>query len=314
MVEPDHGSVSVRRQCCLLGLSRSGWYGARDRKPSEEDVELMNEIDRLYTKWPWYGSRRIREALWREKGQRVNRKHIQRLMRRMRIAGAMPRRKTSQRCPKHPVYPYLLRGVQIARPDQVWSTDITYVPVGSSFMYLVAVLDWYSRYVLSWELSNTLDSSFCVDVLQTSLLRGKPEIFNTDQGSQFTADAFTSVLRAAEIRISMDGRGRALDNVFVERLWRSVKYEDIYLHAYESVPELYRGLIRYFRYYNEERPHQGLDYRTPGEVYRGEPEWNPEGGRRPWDLLEGGAPAGEGPGGPPEAGTQSTLTFGVGGP
>ncbi len=288
MVEPEHETLSVRRQCCLLGFSRSGWYTARDRQDSQEDVELMNEIDRLYTKWPWYGSRRIREMLRREKGLQVNRKRIQRLMRRMGIAGVMPRRKTSRRCPEHRVYPYLLRGVEVSRPDQVWSTDITYVPVGKGYMYLVAVMDWFSRYVLSWELSNTLDSSFCVEALQRSLLRGKPEIFNTDQGCQFTADAFTSVLSNAGIRISMDGRGRALDNVFVERLWRSVKDEDIYLHAYEAVPELFRGLIRYFRYYNEERPHQGLDYRTPGEVYPGEPEWNSEGGRHPWDLLKGG--------------------------
>jgi len=288
MIEPDHETLSVRRQCCLLGFSRSGWYAARDRQDSVEDVVLMNEIDRLYTKWPWYGSRRIREMLRREKGLQVNRKRIQRLMRRMGIAGVMPRPKTSRRCPEHRVYPYLLRGVEVSRPDQVWSTDITYVPVGSGYMYLVAVMDWHTRYVLSWELSNTLDSSFCVEALQASLLRGKPEIFNTDQGSQFTAQAFTSVLRDAGIRISMDGRGRALDNVFVERLWRSVKDEDIYLHAYETVPELFRGLIRYFRYYNEERPHQGLAYRTPAEAYRGEAGVESRGRPAPLGLDKGG--------------------------
>jgi putative transposase len=245
----------------------------------------MNQIDRIYTDCPWYGSRRIRETL-RRQGRRVNRKRVQRLMRRMGIEGAVPRRSTSRPSPNHPVYPYLLRGVKVERPDQVWSADITYVPVGNGYIYLVAVMDWYSRYVISWELCNSLDSSFCVEALEAALRHGRPVLFNTDQGCQFTAESFVSVLRDAGIQISMDGRGRALDNVFVERLWRSVKHEDIYLRGYETAPELYRGLIRYFHYYNHERPHQGLGYRTPAELYpRGCPDGpsglsNPEGGRR----------------------------------
>jgi len=317
MVDPDHPQLSVRRQCDLLTLNRSGLYAARTRKPSEEDVDLMNRIDEIYTQYPCYGARRIREVL-RRGGVWVNRKRIQRLMRQMGIEGVTPKGNTSKPAPGHRVYPYLLRGLPVERPDQVWCTDITYVPVGSGFVYLCAVMDWYSRRVLSWELSNTLDSSFCVEALRTALQHGRPEIFNTDQGSQFTGEAFTSVLLEAGIRISMDGRGRALDNVFVERLWRSVKHEDVYLHGYETVPELYRGLIRYFWHYNEDRPHQGLGYRTPAEVYRDRPDPQPQpmpqsrpesrGGPESRDsrrsdeqrsiLAAGGPPAPGGPGGP----------------
>jgi len=277
MVETEHPKLSVRRQCRLLDVWRSGWYAARQRRPSPGDVATMKEIDRVYTDHPWYGSRRIREALKRQ-AERVNRKRIQRLMRTMNIQGAAPRRNTSRPAPQHPVYPYLLRNLDVARPDQVWCADITYVPVASGFMYLTAVMDWHSRYVLSWELSNTLDSSFCVDALNAALTHGKPEIFNTDQGCQFTSTAFLSVLEDAAIRISMDGRGRALDNVFIERLWRNVKHEDIYLRGYETVSELYRGLIRYFHYYNHQRPHQGLGYRTPAEVYKTGQDFRPPGG------------------------------------
>jgi len=311
MVEPDHPALSVRRQCELLSLSRSGLYEAQARKPSEEDVEMMNRIDQVYTQYPYYGTRRIREAMRRE-GIRANRKRIQRLMRQMGIEGVTPKRNTSRPAPGHQVYPYLLRGLAVDRPDQVWCADITYVRVGSGFVYLCAVMDWYSRRVLSWELSNTPDSSFCVEALRAALQYGTPEIFNTDQGSQFTSEAFTGVLQSAGVRISMDGRGRALDNVFVERLWRSVKHEDVYLHGYETVPELYRGLIRYFRHYNEDRPHQGLGYLTPAEVHRDrpapqpgvEPRQGPESRclRRSDELRSilaaGGPPAPGGPGGP----------------
>ena len=266
MIDSSHRKLSIRRQCELLEFSRSGWYRAHNRQLPEQDQTDMKQIDRIYTQFPWYGSRRIREALSRQEVH-VNRKRVQRLMQRMGIQGAVPCRSTSRPSPRHPVFPYLLRGLKIERPDQVWCSDITYVPLQRGCMYLVAVMDWYSRYVLSWELSNSLDSSFCVEALTTALQHGKPLIFNTDQGCQFTSDRFTSVLKESGIRISMDGRGRALDNVFVERLWRSVKHEDIYLRGYETTPELYRGLIRYFHYYNQERPHQGLSYRTPAEIY-----------------------------------------------
>mgnify|MGYP001099302524 FL=1 len=272
---------------------------------------MMNRIDQVYTQQPCYGARRIREVLRRD-GAAVNRKRVQRLMRRMGIEGVRPGRRTTRPAPGHRLYPYLLRGVTVDRPDQVWSADITYVRVGAGFAYLCAVMDWYSRRVLSWELSNTPDSSFCVEALRAALQQGRPEIFNTDQGSQFTSESFTGLLREAGVRISMDGRGRALDNVFVERLWRSVKHEDVYLHGYETVPELYRGLIRYFRHYNEERPHQGLGYRTPAEAHRDRPRGDPASGRDPAVsaaptssvpiLAAGGTPAAGGPDGP---GTQT---------
>ena len=301
MVEPRHARLSVRRQCELLELNRSGWYEASRRKPSEQDVETMRQIDRIYTQWPWYGSRRI-GAILRREGTVVNRKRLQRLMRCMGIEGVRRRRSTSKPAPGHMVFPYLLRGLEVERPDQVWCADITYVPMAAGSMYLVAVMDWYSRYVVSWELSNSLDSAFCVEAVRSALLQGRPEIFNTDQGCQFTSQAFVGMLQQAGVRISMDGRGRALDNVFIERLWRSVKHEDVYVHGYETVPQLYRGLIKYFRYYNEQRPHQGLADRTPGEVYRSRSEppdpsrpktWNPEGGRQPRNLKKGGLPAEE---------------------
>jgi putative transposase len=259
---------------------------------------MMKRIDRIYTDCPWYGSRRLAVMLGRE-GLNINRKHVQRLMRTMRIEGAVPRRSTSRRNPKHPVFPYLLRNVKIERADQVWSTDITYVPLNRGFMYLTAVIDWYSRYVLSWSLSNTLDSSFCVEALEEALQQGKPEIFNTDQGVQFTSQAFVSKLQDAGVRVSMDGRGRWLDNVFIERLWRTVKHEDIYFRCYETAPELYRGLIKFFHYYNEERPHQALEYKTPGEVYREACRMplmgllNPEAGQHPREFDGGGVPAEE---------------------
>jgi putative transposase len=228
----------------------------------------MRKIDEQYTACPFYGSRRMTRWLVQQ-GEEVSRKRVQRLMRTMGLEAIYPKPRLSLAGAGHKVYPYLLRGVAIERPDQVWSTDITYVPMTSGFMYLAAVIDWYSRYVLAWRLSNTLDGSFCLEMLEEALRSGKPEVFNTDQGVQFTAASFTGRLEAAGVAVSMDGRGRALDNVFVERLWRSVKYEDIYIRGYETVPELHRGLSRYFGFYNGERLHQSLDYRTPAAVYRG---------------------------------------------
>jgi putative transposase len=259
--------LSVRRQCELLGLSRSGLY-YEPAGESPEDLRLMRLIDEQYTACPFYGSRRMTEWL-SERGEEVNRKRVQRLMRIMGLEAIYPKPRLSAAGKGHKIYPYLLRGVVVGRADQVWSTDITYVPLPSGFMYLAAVIDWYSRYVLAWRLSNTLDGSFCLEMLEEALRSVKPEVFNTDQGVQFTAASFTGRLEAAGVAVSMDGRGRALDNVFVERLWRSVKYEDIYIRGYETVPELHRGLSRYFGFYNGERLHQSLDYRTPAAVYRG---------------------------------------------
>jgi putative transposase len=227
----------------------------------------MRLIDEQYTARPFYGSRR--RVVWLgQKGEEVNRKRVQRLMRIMGLEAIYPEPRLSLAGQGHRIYPYLLRGVKVQRRDQVWSTDITYIPMASGFMYLAAVIDWYSRYVIAWRLSNTMDGSFCVELLEEALRSGKPEVFNTDQGAQFTAEAFTGCLERAGVAVSMDGRGRALDNVFVERLWRSVKYEDISIQCYETVPELRRGLGRYFGFYNEERPHQPLGDRTPGAVYR----------------------------------------------
>ncbi len=227
----------------------------------------MRLIDRQYTARPYYGSRRM--TVWLQgEGHPVNRKRVQRLMRQMGLEAIYAKPKLSVPGAGHKIFPYLLRDVAIERPDQVWSTDITYVPLAAGFMYLAAVIDWYSRYVLGWRLSNTLDGAFCVELLDEVLARGRPEVFNTDQGVQFTASAFTGRLQAAGVQVSMDGKGRCLDNVFVERLWRTVKYEDIYLWGYETVPELTHGLGRYFPFYNGERPHQALDNRTPVAVYR----------------------------------------------
>ena len=249
----------------MLGLNRSSFY-YEPAVESEENLRLMGLIDKEYTLHPFFGSRRMTVWLNEDKGEQVNRKRVQRLMRLMGLEAICPRPKLSAGC-KHKVYPYLLRGVTIDRPDQVWSTDITYVGLPGGFMYLAAVIDWHSRFVLSWELSNTLDGSFCLDALEAALSRGRPEVFNTDQGVQFTAEAFTGRLLSAGVAVSMDGKGRCLDNVFVERLWRSVKYEDVYLRGYETVPQLRAGLSAYFAFYNGQRRHQSLDYRTPAAVY-----------------------------------------------
>lgn len=226
----------------------------------------MGLIDRHYTAHPFYGWRRMTVVLRRD-GHEVNHKRVRRLMRQMGIQAIYPRPRTSQAHPEHRIYPYLLRNLTIERVNQVWSTDITYIPIQQGFMYLVAVMDWHSRYVLAWQLSNTLDGTFCLDTLNQALGQGKPEIFNTDQGSQFTAHRFIATLEQAGVRISMDGRGRAFDNIFIERLWRTVKYEDVYLKQYEAVPQLYDGLRSYFQFYNHERPHQSLGNATPAQIY-----------------------------------------------
>jgi putative transposase len=226
----------------------------------------MRLIDEQYLKTPFYGWPRMTAHL-RRQGHMVNHKRVQRLMRKMGLQAIYPKRRTTVPAQGHKVYPYLLRNLTITRPNQVWSTDITYIPMQRGFMYLVAIMDWYSRYVITWQLSNTLDGRFCLDALEQALAQGCPDIFNTDQGAQFTAQAFTSCLEAADIRISMDGRGRAFDNIFIERLWRSVKYECVYLHEYETVMQLERSLTDYFTLYNHERPHQSLSYHTPAEVH-----------------------------------------------
>jgi putative transposase len=227
----------------------------------------MRLIDEEYTAHPFYGSRKVTRWL-RDQGEAVNRKRVQRLMRLMGLEAIYPKPRLSLGGRGHRIFPYLLRNVRIERPDQVWSADITYIPLGTGFMYLAATIDWYSRYVLAWRLSNTLDGAFCLEMLEEVLNRGRPEVFNTDQGVQFTAEAWTKRLVSAGVAVSMDGRGRCLDNVFVERLWRSVKYEDVYLWGYETVPQLEAGLARYFPFYNRERMHQSLAYRTPAAVYR----------------------------------------------
>jgi putative transposase len=267
LIEVGHPELTICRQCALLGLPRSSFY-YEPATESAANLQLMRLIDEQYTAQPVYGSRRM--TIWLQgAGYEVNRKRVQRLMRLMGLEAVYPKPKLSLAGRGHKIYPYLLRDVKIVRPDQVWSTDITYVPLASGFMYLAAVIDWYSRYVLAWRLSNTLDGAFCLEMLEEALARGRPEVFNTDQGVQFTALDFTSRLESAGVQVSMDGKGRCLDNVFVERLWRTVKYEDIYLRCYETVPALREGLVRYFPFYNEHRAHQSLDYQMPGAVYRG---------------------------------------------
>lgn len=266
LIEAGHSQLSVRRQCELLGLSRSSLY-YEPAVESAENLRLMRRLDQEYTAHPFLGSRRLTKWLI-EQGEEVNRKRVQRLMRLMGLEAIYPKPKLSPTGRGHRIYPYLLRNVSIERTDQVWSTDITYVPLASGFMYLAAIIDWFSRYVLAWRLSNTLDGSFCLDMLEEALSWGRPEVFNTDQGVQFTAAAWTSRLESAGVAVSMDGKGRCLDNIFVERLWRTVKYEEVYLHRYELVPQLVSGLKRYFAYYNEGRLHQSLNYRTPARVYQ----------------------------------------------
>ncbi len=268
MIDRDQCEVSVVRQCELLNISRSSVYYS-PAEASEYDLELMGLIDKLYLRTPFYGSRKM--AAWlRSHGYSVNRKRVQRLMRRMGIEAIYRRPRTTRADSSHKVYPYLLRDVQIDKVNQVWATDITYIPMARGFMYLVCIMDWHSRYVLSWRLSNSLEADFCVDALEEALSMGVPQIFNTDQGSQFTSEAFTSVLLNRGVHISMDSAGSYMDNVFVERLWKSVKYEEVYLKAYEDVAEARAGIGDYLKFYNNERVHQALGYKTPAQVFENE--------------------------------------------
>jgi putative transposase len=266
MIDPKHPKLSVVRQCALVGLNRSTWYYTPVEE-SAEDLALKALIDRLFLETPYFGSRKMAEML-RRQGYRVNRKRVRRLMREMGLEVIWRKPNTSKPHPEHLIYPYLLRGLAIDRPNQVWAADITYIPMPKGFLYLVAIMDWHSRKVLAWRLSNTMQADFCVEALEDALARhGRPEIFNTDQGSQFTGIDFTDALIKAGVRISMDGKGRFMDNIFVERLWRSLKYEDIYLNAYATGGEARLGIGRWIDGYNRRRPHQALGYRTPDEVY-----------------------------------------------
>ena len=266
MVEPEHPRLSIVRQCALVSISRSGFY----RRPAREtplNLALMRLVDAQFLETPWYGSRQMARHLRRE-GHGVGRKRVRRLMAMTGLAPIYQRPRTTVPNPEHRIFPYLLRDMVVDRPNQVWCADITYIPMRRGFLYLVAVMDWATRKVLAWRVSNTMDVGFCIEVLEEALAEfGRPEIFNTDQGSQFTSPRFTGVLLAAGVRISMDGRGRWMDNVFIERLWRSLKYECIYLHAFETGSELRIGLTKWLSYYNARRPHSGLGGQTPDEAY-----------------------------------------------
>ena len=267
LLDRDLGALSIRRQCQLLSVARSGVYRA-PRPATGADLELMRRIDELFTAWPFLGSRRMAEMLGTKK-RPINRKRMQRLMRKMGIEALGPKPRTTKKAEGHKIFPYLLRNMTIDRPNQVWAADITYIPIGRGFLYLVAIMDWASRAVLAWRLSNTMDVSFCVSALEEALSRfGTPEIFNTDQGSQFTSALFTGTLAKAGVKISMDGRGRWMDNVFIERLWRSLKYEDIYLKGYADGREARAGIASWIGFYNGRRPHQALGNRTPMAVWR----------------------------------------------
>jgi putative transposase len=266
MIDREHPELSLVRQCSLLRVSRSSLY-YQPAPASAEDLKLMALLDRQYLKTPFYGSRKM-TAWLRAQGYRVNRKRVRRLMQTMGLQAIYRRPNTSKPTPGHQVYPYLLKGLEINRANQVWTADITYLPMARGFLYLVAIMDWHSRYVLAWRLSNTMEVNFCLEALEEALSKGSPEIFNTDQGSQFTSDAFIGMLLGQGIQVSMDGKGRYTDNIFVERLWRSIKYEEVYLKAYQNGTEAKAGIGSYLEFYNGERPHQALGYRTPGEVFQ----------------------------------------------
>jgi putative transposase len=267
LIDPKHEALSIRRQCDLLELNRSAWY-YEPLGESEENLEIMRLLDEHYMRTPFYGVRRMAVVVSRDLERAINEKRIRRLLRLMGLWAQYPKPHLSAGGPENKRFPYLLTSVKIERINQVWSADITYIPMRSGFMYLMAVLDWYSRYVLSWELSNTLDGAFCLSALRNALTQyGAPEVFNTDQGVQFTAQAFTDMVQDAGARMSMDGRGRVFDNIFIERLWRSLKYEHVYPQNYEKVSDLHKGLEGYISFYNHERPHQSLEYRTPAQVY-----------------------------------------------
>jgi putative transposase len=267
LIEPGHKELSIRRQCELLNLTRSNLY-YEPVKVSEETLRIMHRIDEIFTESPFYGSRRILEALRRE-GWTIGRERVQSLMGQMGLQAIYPKAKLSKKHPEHRIYPYLLANIEITRPNEVWSADITYIRLMEGFVYLVAIMDWFSRYVLSWRLSNSMDVSFCIEALEEALSKGCPDIFNTDQGSQFTSDDFTGILLSKDIAISMDGRGRVFDNIFTERLWRSVKYEEVYIKGYRVYRDAKEGLGTYFPFYNNRRYHQSLAYRTPYEVHYG---------------------------------------------
>lgn len=266
MVEPQHPKLSVQKQCQLLGINRSSYY-YQPKEVSEEELTLLRLLDEQYMKTPFYGSRKFTVFL-RSQGYEVNRKRVIRLMRQLGLQAIYPRQRTTIVNPEHRVYPYLLRDLRIERANHVWCTDITYLPIGKGHFYLVAIMDWYSRRVLGWKISNTMDVDFCKRALEEALLNyGKPEIFNSDQGSQFTSKDFTERLQEEKVKISMDGRGRCYDNIFIERLWRSLKYELIYIQEFANGKELTEKVNKWFNWYNKERPHQALDYQTPDEVY-----------------------------------------------
>lgn len=265
LIDKEHPTLSVTRQAELLAVSRSNAYYVPKGDP--EELKMLRFLDQVYTKYPFYGSRRLRFALADYYQISICREHVQRLMRVLGIQAIYPKHKTTIPAPGHKIYPYLLKNVPVLHPNHVWSTDITYIPLEHGFCYLTVILDWFSRYVLSWELSETMETSFCSRALKSALGKATPEIHNSDQGSQFTSLEYTSLLETNRIKISMDGRGRCLDNIFTERLWRSVKYEDIYLKHYRTIAETFKGLGDYFHFYNEERRHQGLGYKTPEEIY-----------------------------------------------
>lgn len=270
LIEPDHPGLAITRQCALVSISRSSYYGPAKGEPAE-NLELMRLIDEQFLETPWYGSRQMTRHL-RRHGHEVNRKRVRRLMARMGLRAVYQRPKTSVPHPEHKIWPYLQRDLTIDRPDHVWCSDITYIPMRRGFLYLVAVMDWASRRVLAWRLSNTMDVEFCVEAVEEAMAHyGRPDIFNTDQGSQFTSPRFTGLLTAAGIRVSMDGRGRWMDNVFIERLWRSMKYECVYLHAFETGSEARAGIAQWIEYYNADRPHSALGGKTPAEAHQGIP-------------------------------------------
>ena len=264
LLEKNHPDLSIVRQTELLGIARSTAYYCQIIDP--EDDQLMKKIDTIYTTWPYFGSRRIRIIL-RRRGDDIGRERIGSLMKKLGIQAIYPKRRTTIPNSQHKKYPYLLKGLDICRPDMVWSTDITYIRLQQGFIYLVAIIDWYSRYVLGFRISVTMEEDFCIETLKSSLEKSIPEIFNSDQGSQFTGNNFTGILESRNVKISMDSKGRAYDNIFIERLWRTVKYEEVYLKNYQTPLEAYESLRRYFHFYNHERPHQSLDYQTPAEVY-----------------------------------------------
>jgi len=268
MIDHANKDFSIREQCNILGINRSGLY-YEPRHLSEETLKIMRLLDEEHTKHPFYGVPKMTEFLKRQ-GYAIGRDRTRTLLRSMGLEAVYPKPKTSIKAKDHKIYPYLLKDIEIVKPNQVWSADITYIRLEGGFVYLVAIMDWYSRYVLSWRVSNTMDVNFCVEGLEEALKFARPEIFNTDQGSQFTSMAFTGILEKNEISISMDAKGRMFDNIFIERLWRTVKYENIYMKDYRSIPELKTGLKEYFSFYNAERYHQNLGYKTPWEVYAGE--------------------------------------------